>query len=70
MNAKHCPPGTLLLASSKCPFCGKMPQSINYGGKISPRWFTRCLNIKCAVRPCTQGFKTKEEAEAAWCRRA
>jgi hypothetical protein len=81
MNAHNCPPGTLLLASSRCPFCGSrldvIPETASSGHKGYRGFCTGALGVSvdrvyqqpvCDVGP--QVWKpTREEAIAAICRR-
>ena len=61
-------PGTLLMASSPCPWCGKLP--VSEEGLISG-WVVRCSSTvprECSVRPSVWR-PTREQAEEAWCKR-
>lgn len=82
MNAPGLPPGTLLLASSKCPFCGSRldvaPETASSGVKGWRGYCTgaretwdggRCIEPVCDVRPSVWR-ESKDEAVSAICRRA
>lgn len=70
MTGKH-PPGTLLLASSPCPFCGTPAQEWEEESKLALNpWFRcGCRNEDCMVQPKTGRCDTKEDARQSWCER-
>lgn len=81
MNAPGLPPGTLLLASSKCPFCGSRldvaPETASSGVKGWRGYCTgaretwegsRYIEPVCEVRPSVWR-ENKDEAISAICRR-
>ncbi len=85
MNAHNCPPGTLLLASSRCPFCGSrldvIPETASSGHKGYRGFCTGALGTfggehgteyqqpVCDVGP--RVWKpTRDEAISAICKRA
>lgn len=82
MSAANLPPGTLLLASSKCPFCGSRldvrRETASSGvkgwrgfctGALGTGYGTGYQQPVCAVGPSV--FKpTREGAISAICRRA
>ena len=43
MNTHNCPPGTLLLASSPCPWCASVPRVANPDDE-NARWLVLCPN--------------------------
>lgn len=68
MNTHNCPPGTLLLASSPCPWCASVPRVANPDDE-NARWLVLCPNKECPVQPFAVG-DTEAEAVEKWSRRA
>ena len=69
MNAKGCPPGTLLLASSRCPWCASVPRVSGPTDTDKNRfWLVLCPNKECPVQPYAAG-DSEAEAVGKWCER-
>ena len=62
-----------------CPWCGESPQPrsafvpiewVNDGPILEEQFVRECDNDDCPVQPQTEFFRTQEEADRAWNRRA
>jgi len=70
MTGKH-PPGTLLLASSPCPFCGSPARLLADTASSGIKGWTVCCpadHRTCGVRPQVWR-QDKAEAIRIWCER-
>jgi len=53
-----------------CPFCGKEGKIIDYLGAAKKRkWFVKCANLNCKVKPETCHLYGKEASIDAWNKR-
>jgi Lar family restriction alleviation protein len=52
-----------------CPFCGgesEIHADVGFSDLKRPHFSGYCTEDSCPVEPCSNGFKTEEEAVEAW----
>lgn len=71
MNARGCAPGTLLLASSPCPFCGTPARLLADTASSGVKGWTVCCPAENKVCPIHPRIWRQDKAEAIriWCER-